>query len=185
MAVPANVVQQRPAQPKILGGWKEIAAYLKKSVRSVQRYEREYGLPIRRPQGHARTGVIATIAELDAWVLANPIRDEFKLKAVDPPDSAMAGLRNGMARMARLHEEMQQLRSDVKNALTALRSSILVAGMQKADTSSQYIEGGFGPPRVRGDFFAEKSSDSFSLTRADERRTDSPLRLLKTHGFLK
>ena len=38
-----------------LNGWKEIAAYLGKSVRSVQRWEATLGLPVRRintPDGH-------------------------------------------------------------------------------------------------------------------------------------
>ena len=32
----------------LLHGWKEVAAYLGRSPRAVQRYERELGLPIHR-----------------------------------------------------------------------------------------------------------------------------------------
>ncbi len=53
---------------KFLSSWKEIAAYLGKSVRTVQRMEVELGLPIRRPKGHPRTSVIAIPTELDAWL---------------------------------------------------------------------------------------------------------------------
>ena len=52
----------------ILNGWKAIANYLGTNVRSVQRYERELGLPIHRLRGGSRSGVIATKAELDGWV---------------------------------------------------------------------------------------------------------------------
>jgi CheY-like chemotaxis protein len=52
----------------ILNSWKEIASYLGKSVRTVQRMEVELGLPIRRPKGHARSSVIALTAELDEWL---------------------------------------------------------------------------------------------------------------------
>jgi len=53
-------------------GWKEIANYLGKGVRTVQRYERELGLPIHRPNGKSVGPVIATKVELDDWVKASP-----------------------------------------------------------------------------------------------------------------
>ena len=62
---------------EILSGWKEIANYLGKGVRTVQRYERELGLPVRRPVGHVGSSVIATKAELDGWIAAIPIREAY------------------------------------------------------------------------------------------------------------
>jgi hypothetical protein len=53
---------------KILGSWKEIAAYLGKGVRTAQRWEHLYGLPVRRPGGAAQGVVYATPGELDAWL---------------------------------------------------------------------------------------------------------------------
>ncbi len=52
---------------KPLTSWKEIAAYLNKSVRTMQRWEREFGLPIHRPSGHVHGIVIALGTELDDW----------------------------------------------------------------------------------------------------------------------
>lgn len=52
----------------VLSSWKEIAAYLRRSVRTVQRMELELGLPVRRPRGHARSSVMAIPAELDEWL---------------------------------------------------------------------------------------------------------------------
>jgi hypothetical protein len=52
----------------IFSGWKDIANYLGKGVRTVQRYEGEFGLPVRRPAGKHRGSVLATKAELDEWV---------------------------------------------------------------------------------------------------------------------
>ncbi len=52
----------------ILGSWKEIAAYLGKGVRTVQRWERDLSLPVRRPIAHDKRIVIAVPLELDAWV---------------------------------------------------------------------------------------------------------------------
>lgn len=50
-----------------LESWKEIAAYLGRDARTVQRWERRDGLPIHRLQ-HSKLGsVFAYTAELDAW----------------------------------------------------------------------------------------------------------------------
>src|SRR5579864_8084535 len=56
-----------PPSHERLESWKEIAAYLKKGVRTVQRWERAEGLPVRR-LGQDRNGfVFAYKTELDAW----------------------------------------------------------------------------------------------------------------------
>jgi hypothetical protein len=54
----------------VLSDWKVIGHYLGKSVRTVQRWERELGLPVRRVHGRPRSCVIAVPAEIDAWVQA-------------------------------------------------------------------------------------------------------------------
>ena len=51
-----------------LVGWKEIAGYLRVSVRTAQALEKERGLPVRRGAG-VRGPVYAVAAELDAWRL--------------------------------------------------------------------------------------------------------------------
>jgi hypothetical protein len=52
---------------QLLTSWKEIAVYLSKGVRTVQRWERELGLPVRRP-AQSRHIVLATTSDLDGWV---------------------------------------------------------------------------------------------------------------------
>ena len=59
----------RPTEPPSadrLDSWKEIAAYLKHSERSVRRWQEE-GLPIHRHAHKKRAGVYAYKPELDAW----------------------------------------------------------------------------------------------------------------------
>ena len=51
----------------ILTSWKEIGQYLGKGVRTVQRWERDGGLPVRRQMGRSRHAVLAVPEELDAW----------------------------------------------------------------------------------------------------------------------
>lgn len=49
----------------VLTGWKEIAGYLGRGVRTVQRYEVLFGLPVRRT---TKASVIAFPHELDRWL---------------------------------------------------------------------------------------------------------------------
>ena len=73
---------QNATRLEIISGWKGIANYLGKGVRTVQRYERELGLPVRRPAGKSTGSVIATKAELDGWVMASPIHETFRLLSI-------------------------------------------------------------------------------------------------------
>jgi len=50
-----------------LDSWKEIAAYLRRSVRSARRWEKEQALPIRRHDHGKGDSVYAFKAELDEW----------------------------------------------------------------------------------------------------------------------
>ncbi len=50
-----------------LDSWKEIAAHLKRDVRTVQRWEQDEGLPVRRHLHKKLGSVYAYKAELDAW----------------------------------------------------------------------------------------------------------------------
>lgn len=53
--------------PEQLNGWKEIAAYLGKSVRAAQRWERELGLPVHRIRTAAGQSIYALRSEIDEW----------------------------------------------------------------------------------------------------------------------
>lgn len=55
------------AAPRLVG-WKEIAAYLGKTDRTVKRWRKNRGLPIHRVPGVAKTSVYAYPAELDLWL---------------------------------------------------------------------------------------------------------------------
>src|SRR6185369_10585933 len=50
-----------------LQSWKELAAYLKRGARTLQRWEREEGLPVRRLQHGKQGSIYAYKSELDAW----------------------------------------------------------------------------------------------------------------------
>jgi hypothetical protein len=63
-----------PADPanEILNSWKEVAQYLGRGVRTVQRWEHELGLPVRRPRGKSRSPIMALREELDSWIIDCP-----------------------------------------------------------------------------------------------------------------
>ena len=57
-----------------LDSWKEIAAYLKRDVTTVQRWEKREDMPVHRHL-HDRIGsVYASRAELDAWMRSRNLR---------------------------------------------------------------------------------------------------------------
>lgn len=69
-----------PSERERLDSWKEIAAYLKRGVTTVQRWERTEGLPVHRLP-HSKAGsVYAFRRELDEWWALR----SAKLEALDP-----------------------------------------------------------------------------------------------------
>src|ERR1700674_4860392 len=56
-----------PAANGRLDSWKEIAAYLRRSVRSAKRWEKEEQLPVHRHLHGKRDSVYAYRTELDGW----------------------------------------------------------------------------------------------------------------------
>ena len=61
----------------VLNSWKEVATYLGRGIRTVQRWERELGLPIRRPRGKLRSPIIAFRPELDHWLQSAPTAEQL------------------------------------------------------------------------------------------------------------
>ena len=55
------------AETTQLNGWKEIACYLRRSVRCVQRWEKKEGLPVYRHTHSYGASVYAIPADLDVW----------------------------------------------------------------------------------------------------------------------
>jgi len=54
---------------RVFDSWKEIAAYLKRSIKTCQRWERELGLPVHRQDHGPRGRIFAYKHELDRWLL--------------------------------------------------------------------------------------------------------------------
>ena len=76
--VAREAVERTSPADAILQSWKEIASELNRSVRTVQRWERELRLPVRRVGKGSRGCVVAFRNELDRWLRVNS-------KALTPP----------------------------------------------------------------------------------------------------
>src|SRR6266550_3765669 len=59
-----------------LDSWKEIAAYLHRDVKTVQRWEKREGMPVHRHVHVKRGSVYALNSELDAWLQSRKLRLE-------------------------------------------------------------------------------------------------------------
>ncbi len=57
-----------------LNSWKEIAAYLKRDVTTVQRWERREAMPVHRHLHDKMGSVYAFRAELDDWTRSRSLR---------------------------------------------------------------------------------------------------------------
>jgi hypothetical protein len=98
----------------ILTSWKEIGHYLGKGVRTVQRWEREAGLPVRRQTTPSPHAVIAISEELDGWARSR----------TRGPSGALAGALQREIDV--LHEENAELRA---------RLDVLEAAMLEMSTT--------------------------------------------------
>jgi hypothetical protein len=79
---------------EVLNSWKEVATYLGRGVRTVQRWERELGLPIRRPRGKSRSPIIAFRPELDRWLRSAPTAERLGTEDLTKPDLVKGDLAN-------------------------------------------------------------------------------------------
>ena len=86
---PVPLVPSKPPTETLskdrLDSWKEIAAYLKRDVTTVQRWEKREGMPVHRHLHDKVGSVYASQTELDAWVRSrNPAGVENGNSAVTP-----------------------------------------------------------------------------------------------------
>jgi hypothetical protein len=104
------LVVARPSESKIeaLNSWKEIAAYLNRGVRTVQRWEHNLNLPVHRIGKGKRSPVFSKIGEIDFWLS----RTEPARYAASPHSEqlrASSAYNPALERLRRLRLEMRDL----------------------------------------------------------------------------
>lgn len=119
----------------VLQSWKQIANYVGRTERTIQRWEREFGFPIRRPAGKARSAVMALVSEIEEWTRGKPslieiqdtkrlsrerfehdvIRQEITMKANLPPSPERSLIQENLATFRKELRRQAKLRQDLAN----------------------------------------------------------------------
>lgn len=118
------------SRPPVLNSWKEIASYLGRGVRTVQRYERELDLPVRRLKGKSHASVVAWPRDLDAW-LQHVAIDEAA-SPLKPKNFTVSSLAMLVAANQELRHQAHQLRVTNERALHDLVATLSMM-MQKIE----------------------------------------------------
>ncbi|MBE0656325.1 MAG: PD40 domain-containing protein [Bryobacteraceae bacterium] len=79
-----------------MDSWKEIAAYLRHDIRTVQRWEACEGLPVHRHSHSQRSSVYAYTGELDQWWAGRESRPPVHAGSAALPPTAPGSLRRGL-----------------------------------------------------------------------------------------
>jgi TolB-like protein/Tfp pilus assembly protein PilF len=151
MSVPAHEKAPAPANRSVdrgkrLDSWKEIATYLGRDVRTIQRWETRDDLPVHRLQ-HSKIGsVFAYTGELDAWRDARDQSSDEKASGAGPRTASTNAQRSWRA-LAVL-------------AAAAVLSAVLVSAWAWRSTS------GAGTARARLHSVAVLPLTDLSVTRA-------------------
>jgi Tol biopolymer transport system component len=101
---------ERPLEDR-LDSWKEIAAYLKRDVTTVQRWEKREGMPVHRHLHDRMGSVYASRADLDTWMNSRNLR---------------VGRENGNSALPP-DPPIQPLHSEISTRKTRWRTAFLVA----------------------------------------------------------
>ena len=82
-----EAMQQVEPDLEVLQSWKDVSGYLNSDIRTVQRWERTRGLPIRRMPGGTKPRIYAIKSELDSWRRSGGVHIVSEQPAGDPAPS--------------------------------------------------------------------------------------------------
>lgn len=104
-----------------LDSWKAIAAYLGRGARTVQRWEREEGLPVRRLRHDQGSTVFAYQSELDAWLARQPTTTAPPTPEQEPAASIAVLPFTDMSREKDQEYFCEGMAEEIINALSRLK----------------------------------------------------------------
>ena len=93
-----------PGRSQTLNSWKEIASYLGRGVRTVQRWEQELHLPVHRIGNGRRAPVYVVISELKFWMLTSAGRNAVSIVAQEKSPPASSVRKRETQLTAKLHQ---------------------------------------------------------------------------------
>jgi hypothetical protein len=106
-----NSAEQHPAG--LLSSWKDIANYLSRGVRTVQRWELTLGLPVHRIGTGKRGAVLAFKHEIHSWLRANVCRTPVNRGLPMPQSNSRP------QQLARLVQELRESLFEVRQEVAA------------------------------------------------------------------
>ena len=125
--------------PLTLNSWKEIATYLDRGVRTVQRWERELQLPVHRIGKGKRSPVFALSTELDFWMTSI---------SVPKAEGARQLLQTHEVRV-RAHEQYLRLKSNYPALVHALSENAVRLKRQVEILQKRIVEIKSAQQRIR------------------------------------
>lgn len=127
---------------EVLNSWKEIACYLNRGVRTVQRWEADLDLPVRRPRGTRRSAVLAMRSEINQWLSDCPLA---ALETEQPPEGCFDGRSEAVTQNLSTQPQVgdlilrsRQLRSNLQRSCEELETALshLLSNMQRISQPS-------------------------------------------------
>jgi hypothetical protein len=132
------------SKSEILNSWKEVAEYLGRGTRTVQRWEQDLGLPVRRPRGKRHSAVMALRHDLDTWVRNRP---QINHQESGPIPWECSAIRETIRTSRGLRTQTRQLRTEMRLALHSLVSTLhrIRLGQDGAETASRLTHALYPP----------------------------------------
>lgn len=142
-----------PSNERRLESWGEIASYLRREIRTVQRWERNLGLPIHRLSVGKNSSVYAYPSELDKWYKEREPRLEKEDTEIDSPSQGSQS--SSSSNISQNHEvppspSGQEKESAIKSSrkrLIAGAAAIFLVGLLTAKYGGRLRDAVF-PPKV-------------------------------------
>jgi hypothetical protein len=135
---------------QILNGWKEIANYFERGVRTAQRWEALLGMPVHRPALKDRSAVVAFTDELERWISRTA---PDKLDASGGTKEALVRVHNNMSTLAlhtsELASQARALQAQLRRSLETNRIRIASRMRTRLAASSSRSIGAMLPFRPR------------------------------------
>lgn len=106
----------------VLSSWKDIARYLGKGVRTVQRWERQLGLPVRRPVGASqKSAILLYRRDVDAWLATRfSARVQNQETALAKTDLARSTLKERIQKAQELRTTHSVLTEQIQESIRLL-----------------------------------------------------------------
>jgi hypothetical protein len=110
---------------QILDSWKEIAVFLRRGVRTVQRWETTEGLPVRRHDHMKRGSVYALRSDLMLWARTRQFggKPQVHKHAMHPPAEVKAYVARQRVIFNELADQLQTQLAAVMSSWKQLQSS--------------------------------------------------------------